>query len=293
MQLLSFRGRIISWWPFLSKAHNNCSRLGLHRVRILVMKCFHSSTFIIPLHYRALPQGPFKLSQLNSFPAETKTRPPNKLHLLKFSLPPCFRRSVVLLICIRQKWKDYTSSAMIISLTTRSSQPVPSQEWQRLLPPLTQRALATLFLLTCICRWLSNVDHWTLLCKKLHFPFDCLIPWVFSPSLDKPLANPSQFWNSKWPSLWARTLPGAGCSEWSLHWLWQQSPLTELSCLPGNELVAQGCVHWPERCPASRHHGREITESEIGAIMFLSPPPLNSLETTLSVKGGGGYFGRY
>lgn len=123
MQLLSFRGRIISWWPFLSKAHDNCSRLGLHGVRILVMKCFHSSTFIIPLHYRALPQGPFKVSQLNSFPAETKTRPPNKLHLLKFSLSPCLRRSVVLLICIRQKWKDYASSAMILP----AWQPTPNK----------------------------------------------------------------------------------------------------------------------------------------------------------------------
>lgn len=92
MQPLCFGGRIISRWPFLSEAHDNCSRLGLHGVRMLVMKCFHSSTLIIPLHYRALPQGPSKESRLSSFPAETKTRPPNKLHLLKFSLPPCSGR---------------------------------------------------------------------------------------------------------------------------------------------------------------------------------------------------------
>lgn len=103
MQLLCFRGRIISQWPFLSEAHN-CSRLGLHGVRMLVMKCFHSSTLIIPLHYWALPQGPSKESWLSSFPAETKTRPPNKLHLQIFA-PSLLRRSVVLFICIREKWR--------------------------------------------------------------------------------------------------------------------------------------------------------------------------------------------
>jgi len=88
-QLLCCRGGIISRWPFPSAAHDNCSRLGQHGARMLVMKCFRSSTLIIPLHYRALPQGPSKESRLSSFPAETKTRPPNKLHWLEFSLSPC------------------------------------------------------------------------------------------------------------------------------------------------------------------------------------------------------------
>lgn len=85
-QPLSFTGRMIPWWPFLSGAHD---RLGLYGERMLVVKYFHSSTLIIPLQYHALSQGPSKESRLSSFPAETEPRPPNKPHLLKFSLPPC------------------------------------------------------------------------------------------------------------------------------------------------------------------------------------------------------------
>lgn len=223
MQALCFRGRMISGWPSLSDTQDNCSRLGLHGVRMLVMKCFHSSTLIILLHYRAFPQGLSKKSQLSSSPAETKTRPPNKLHLLKILLPPCSEGA----------WS--CSSAWV-----RSGRAMPAPLWlyqpanprQRkqwacgqpgvteaeTIPELTMQApdlpqhasntvSATLPLL------LTGKD-WTLTAS---WEETALSLWLLNSLLFLPiLINPwpSLLWNSKQSST------GAGCSEWSPQCLW-------------------------------------------------------------------------
>lgn len=208
MQALCFRGRIISPWPFLSDTHDNCSTLGLHGVRMLVMKCFHSLTLIILLHYWALPQGPSKESRLSSFPAETKIRPPNKLHLLKFLLPPWSEGAQSCSFAWDRSGRTTRAQLWSYQLThiKQSSEPVASQKWQRLLPsqsspcrpltcpsvpsmPQTQHPSNTASLLPYICYSFANADHRPLLCKKLHFSFDCLIPCYFFPSWNKRLAS--------------------------------------------------------------------------------------------------------
>lgn len=166
------------------------------------MKCFHSSTLIILLHYRALPQGPSKESRLSSFPAETKTRPPNKLHLLKFLLPPCSEGARSCSFA----W-DRSGRAPPAQLWFyQPANPHQTKQWAcgqagvreaAAIPELTMQAPdcpsipsmpQTLSLLPCICCWLARTDHWPLLLQKLHFSFDCLIPCYFFPSWDKLLA---------------------------------------------------------------------------------------------------------
>lgn len=193
-QLLCFRGRIISQRPFLSEAHDSCSRLELHGARMLLMKCFHSSTLIIPLHYRVLPQGPSKESWLSSFPAETKTRPPNKLHLQKFSLSPC-SGSVVFFICIRHKWKNHAISAASPRQTKQSAHPQPGVVEVAATPQLTMQgpchpSVPSMPQPTSSCYPASAVDLQRLTTDhflvKATFSL-CLIHCNFFPSSNNPL----------------------------------------------------------------------------------------------------------
>lgn len=226
------------------------------------MKCFYSSTLIIPLHYQALPQGPSKESRLSSFPAETKTRPPNKPHLLKFALPPC------------------PEGAWFCSFASKGSgRAAPAQLWccQPVSPPQAN---------WCACpqhAWTAPRLLWTY--KGCFLIKNTLSPWLLHSLLFLRIL---------------RSLPGLLSSAvWSGR-PWQQGPQWQLAVqseasspvtakASGRaQLCTWGWAGGPRACPAAgdvfsqRYARRDITDC--GSAWGHHPSAI-SPQTTLSVKG--------